>query len=161
MMKHFTYWIIIFAVGLVAGCKLDPVDFNHTPPVIPPVTVKVDTLNLLAGKWNYRSNEAAFYFNGMLTAPDLYNYSNAEFIQFNNDGTGEDYNTSFTYTLKDDQLIITYNEYDSVGFPADPVIQVCTIKELSEGVLTLYYDNSYPDTNNILSGSIITEHLLR
>ena len=127
----------------------------------PPVTFKVDSLKVLAGKWNYKSSEAAFYFNGMLTAPDLYSYSNAEFIQFNNDGTGEDYNTSFTYTLKNDQLIITYNEYDSVGLPIDPVIQVCTIKELSEGALALYYNNSYQDTNNILSGSIITEHLSR
>jgi hypothetical protein len=161
MKKYFTYWILLFGIALAAGCKLDPVDYSHTTPVIPPTTVKVDSIKLLVGKWNYTSNEVKFYIGGMLTAPDPYTYSNGEFIQFNNDGTGKDYNTSFTYTLKNDQLTITYNAYDAQGLPIDPVIQTCTIKELSASKLTLYYDNSYKDSKNILSGSIVTEYLSR
>jgi hypothetical protein len=97
----------------------------------------------------------------MLTAADPYTYSNAEYIQFNADGTGKDYNNTFTYTLKNDQLTIIYSAYLDGTVPVDAVTQTCTIKEISASKLTLYYDNSYKDNKNILSGSIVTEYLLR
>lgn len=157
MKKHFIYCILLFALALTAGCKPDPVDYNHTPPTD---TVKAD-IKILIGKWNYTSDDVKFYINGILIPSDPYTYSNGEYIQFNEDGTGKDYNNSFTYTLKDDQLTINYSAYLDGDVPMDSVIQTCTIKELSDSKLTLYFDNSFKDSNNILSGSVMMEYLSR
>jgi hypothetical protein len=160
MKKHFTYWMLIFAFALIAGCKPDPVNYNIPASATSATAVKAD-ITTLASKWNYTSDEVKLYVDDKQTAGTPYTYSKGEYIQFNADGTGKDYITSFTYTLKDDQLTIKYNAYINGGVQFDAETQTCTIKELSGNKLTLYYNNSYKDINNLLSGSTVMEYLSR
>ncbi|MDB5286424.1 MAG: hypothetical protein JWR05_1373 [Mucilaginibacter sp.] len=160
MKKYFTYWILLFAFALIAGCKPDPVNYNIPIATTPAVTVKAD-IKILAGKWNYTSDNVKLYVNDTQSGGQPYTYSKGEYVQFNNDGTGRDYITSFTYTLKDDKLTINYSAYVDAGVPIDAYTDTCTIKELSANKLTLYYDNSYKDINNMLSGSTVMEYLSR
>jgi hypothetical protein len=162
MNKYFTYWVLLFAVALIAGCKTDPVDYSITTPNTPATTtpVKVD-IKILAGKWNYLSDEVKIYVNDQQTTGQPYTYTKGEYIQFNNDGTGKDYTTSFTYTLKDDKLTINYKAYVDAGIPISAYTDMCTIKELSANKLTLYYDNRYNDASNLLNGNTVIEYLSR
>jgi hypothetical protein len=146
MKKHFTYWVLLFAFVLIAGCKRDSV--NPTTPII-------------AGKWKYTSYDAKMYINGQQTTDQPYNYDKGEYLQFNEDGTGIDYQTSFTYTFKNDQLIVKYGAYVDGGVSYDAYTDTCTVKELSANKLTIYYENSFKDSNNVLNTNTVTEYLSR
>lgn len=116
---------------------------------------------LIVGKWNYKSDQVNIYTKSKITGGGPYTYTGGEFIQFNKDGSGSDYNTTFTYTVKNNTLTINYAAYILGGSTYDAETVVSQIKELSANKLTLYYDFTFRDSGNLLNGNEVTEYLTK
>jgi len=106
----------IYFLSLITGCKKEA--DTTTPASETPAIV---------GKWSYKNDLVSFYTKGNVKSSP-FTYINAEFIQFNKDGSGNDDNTTFTYTVKNNQLIISYAAYTSGGITYDAETSTSELK---------------------------------
>jgi hypothetical protein len=137
-------------IFLTTGCKKETTQKNTD-----------DNSISIVGKWNYKNDVVSIYTKSKLTGGGPYTYSNGEYIQFNNNGTGRDQNTTFTYTVKNKEITISYAAYTKGGDTYDADVSTAAITELSDNKLTLYYDSTFKDSDNLLNGNEVTEYLVR
>jgi hypothetical protein len=140
-----TFFAIAFAT-LTIGCKKD------SKAVIPGKEISP-----IVGKWKYNYVDA---HTPGVTIERRYIYTKGEYLQFNTDGTGKDLHTSFSYTIKDKTVSISYAEYTTDGVIHNAFVDIATIKELTGNKLTLQFDYTFTESN-VVKGDIEDEHLVR
>jgi hypothetical protein len=122
MNKTSTLIFSILIILLFAGCSKN----SENKPITQ------DHADLLIGKWQYKSDEVKFYSKGQQTGPGPYTYTGGDYIQFNADGTGRNNETTFTYKVVDEILMVNFSAYTSGGTAYDASSENSHINELSD-----------------------------
>ncbi|MFD0764818.1 hypothetical protein ACFQZI_08125 [Mucilaginibacter lutimaris] len=132
------------------SCKKD----SNTP-------APTDQAGTIVGKWNYQGEIVTVNHPNNPPETTTNKYTNGESVQFLENGTGSDYNTSFKYTVSGKVLTISYDAYVSNGVTHNAKVVTATINQLTTIKLTLHINDTYKDTNGALNGNDIIQYLVK
>ena len=127
--------LIAIAAGFI-GCSKS----SNTP--------KPTAAALITGQWYYTVDSVTTYANGSLQNTSSNGYAHSDYVQFNTDGTGLQYDQhsgskiAFTYKLTGSSLLLNYPSQVILGTTTDAKSQTAVIKTLTTSALQLYFDNS-------------------
>jgi PBP1b-binding outer membrane lipoprotein LpoB len=133
-----TFLLLSLGAVLFISCKKS----TSTPTITDPNPVSI------TGKWTYVKDSVNFYKNGQFSSMQVENYTN-EHMLFNNDGTGNNDETSFTYKLTNKTLSLNFAAYTAGGIQHAADQGTATILALSDHKLYFYYDNIATGNNSV------------
>jgi|GEM_PF-1147532 len=129
------YFLLALAVIGITACSKK----NDTKPS-----------SAIVGKWHLVADTTKNYTNGSLTETDVEPITDADYAQFNTDGSGVTANsssiTNFTYTISGNTLIIKTAAQNQNGVHIDALTENYAIKKLSSSQLFLFSDDTENDS---------------
>ncbi|WDF79543.1 hypothetical protein PQ469_05940 [Mucilaginibacter sp. KACC 22773] len=143
-MKSTLFFILLATIGLIA-CKKE--------------NTKVTQSSAIVGRWSYIKDTVWVYKNGATSFMEGYKYTSGEYVQFNADGTGRDYRTTFTYLFAGDKLTIKYASFTKGGTPYDAETEVSQVTGITGNNMVLFYDYRNYSNGKLTDGNKVIEYL--
>jgi len=112
---------------------------------------------LAGGKWNILRDTMYFYNKGSVKMQVDSSYHGDAWWIFNQDGTGNDQNTRFTYNFSAGNLTIKTAAYVLNGDTYDADTYTVKVIRLTNNSLGMLYDWS-TTTNGVKSGNVLKEY---